>query len=105
MQEIEKSSEDMTVSLRRLGNSKAIIIPSSILKEMAITENTVLDMKQEGTSIVISKTGEKRADLVFPKIDLPEITESMRREFFESLVPVPQEEIEADERLKYILEK
>ena len=95
----------MTVSLRRLGNSKAIIIPSSILKDMAITDNSVLDLTQEGASIIISKTGEKRKNLVFPKIRLPEITEAMRKDFFASLIPISQDEIDADDRLKYILEK
>lgn len=95
----------MTVSLRKLGNSKAVIIPSSILKELGISENSVLDMSFDGEGITIRKTRDRRAEPVFPKVNLPDATLQRRQAFFESLTVMNESDVQADGRLRYILEK
>lgn len=74
----------MTVSLTTVGNSKAGIIPAKILKQF--------------------KSGVKR-DVVFPKVQIPEISEEEMREFMSSLYRIPEEDMASDERLQYILGK
>lgn len=74
----------MTVSLTTVGNSKAVIIPAKILKQ--------------------SKSSVKR-DVVFPKVQIPEISEEGMREFMNSLYRIPEEDMTSDERLQYILSK
>lgn len=74
----------MTVSLTTVGNSKAVIIPAKILKQ--------------------SKSSVKR-DVVFPNVQIPEISEGEMREFMSSLYRIPEEDMASDERLQYMLSK
>lgn len=96
----------MNISLTRVGNSRAIIIPAKILKQIKITDNSALEMTIDEMTHTISirKTGVKE-NPVFPKVKLPEISDEQMQQFMDSLYHIPQEEIDADERLKYILSK
>jgi len=95
----------MTIALTRIGNSKAVIIPAKILRKMNITENTVLELKESKDSIVISKTAAKKMDPVLPKVALPEILPEELEKFRNGLISFSKEEIAADERLSYILNR
>lgn len=96
----------MTVSLTTVGNSKAVIIPAKILKRLKITENSVLELVVDEKSGMVSlrKSGVKR-DVVFPKVQIPEISEGEMQEFMNTLFRVPEEDMASDERLQYILSK
>lgn len=45
----------MNASIKKIGNSKGIIIPSSILKVLHICESDQLDLRVENNQIVLSK--------------------------------------------------
>ena len=49
----------MEVKVQKWGNSNGIRIPSSILKELGITVNDILSLKQEDNRIVIEKKKKK----------------------------------------------
>ena len=49
----------MEAKVQKWGNSNGIRIPSNILKELGITVNDILSMKQEDNRIVIEKPKKK----------------------------------------------
>jgi antitoxin MazE len=49
----------MEAKVQKWGNSNGIRIPSSILKELGITVNDILSLKQEDNRIVIEKPKKK----------------------------------------------
>lgn len=94
----------MTCSLIRVGNSKAVVIPAKILRKLNISEDTDLSLNEESGVITISKAPVPVEKLRFPKVVLSarnEMVESM----FADLVTIPQEDIDRDERLAYILNR
>ena len=93
------------ITLTRIGNSKAVIIPAKILKSLKITENTILNLSDDNECITISKSGSVRPDPVLPKVKFPELTGQEIDSFMASLYNVPAEDIANDERLAYILNK
>ena len=88
-----------------MGNSRALIIPAKMLKALSITENSLLNVTEDGGRIVISKAGACRPVPVFPKVRVPELSEDKIETFLSSLYHVPVEDMENDERLGYILGK
>ena len=94
-----------TLTLTRVGNSRAVIIPAKILKALEITENTILTLSDGNGSITISKSGAVRPEPIFPKVRVPEPDEQEIESFMASLYKVPTEDIVNDERLAYILSK
>ena len=93
------------ITLTRVGNSRAVIIPAKLLKSLGITENTILTLSDDDKRITISKSGSVRPDPVFPKVMVPEPDEQEIESFIGSLYDVPAEDIANDERLAYILDK
>lgn len=93
------------ITLTRIGNSKAVIIPAKILKSLKITENTILNLSDDNECITISRSGSVRAEPIFPKVKLSEPTGQEIDAFMASLYAVPAEDIANDERLAYILNK
>lgn len=95
----------MPVSLVKVGNSNAIIIPSKILKQMNLRGNTKFELSLEADSTIMIKQLRSNSVPAFPKIDLPEVTKSDMRDFFEDLMVPDLVETKEDERLAYILER
>lgn len=91
-------------SLIKVGNSRAIIIPAKLIRQLNINENTILNLTTDSKkTICISKMGESENELVFPRIDLSKINKDALEEMMNGLVRFSAEEIDNDERLKYIL--
>lgn len=96
----------MTVSLTRVGNSRAVIIPAKILKQLNITDNSTLEMMLDEKSGVVSlKKSGVRQNIVFPAVDIPEPSNEHLQEFMSSLYIVPEDDVVSDDRLAYILGK
>lgn len=93
------------VSLVKVGNSNAIIIPSKILKQMNIKDNTRFELSLEEDMTLQIRKVQSADKLVFPKVHLPEISEEEMNSFLNDLTPVSREDIENDERLAYILSR
>ena len=49
----------MTVLVRQLGGSVAVMIPESVAREMKLTEGTVLEISAGGTRIVLRRQGRR----------------------------------------------
>jgi len=50
-----KGSGHMTTKLKKIGNSQGIIIPSSMLRYLNISEKEMLDIELKGDEIILSK--------------------------------------------------
>lgn len=50
-----KDGDDMNTQLKKIGNSKGVIIPAAILKMLDIKENEAFSVKVEGKKIVLSR--------------------------------------------------
>jgi antitoxin MazE len=50
----------MNTSLKKIGNSQGVILPSSFLKELNIDNNTPLEMELTDKGIIIQKRAEPR---------------------------------------------
>ncbi len=91
------------VSLVKVGNSQAFIIPSKILKKMNVRENSTFELSFGGNSILQIRKIDSEDKLVFPKVAVPELTEEEMDAFMDGLVSISAEEIGNDERMAYIL--
>ena len=49
----------MTVVVRQLGGSVAVVIPKSVAREMKLTEGTALEISAAGTRIVLRRQGRR----------------------------------------------
>lgn len=94
----------MESSLIRVGNSRAVIIPAKTLRKLNITDDTKLDLEEKSGTIVISKQPVALENLKFPKVNLSEYNEKVEA-LFSELITIPQEDIDNDERLAYILSR
>jgi len=45
----------LNTSIKKIGNSKGVIIPASILKVMGISENDSLELRVDNNQIILSK--------------------------------------------------
>jgi len=95
----------MSVSLVKVGNSNAIIIPSRILKQMNLKDNTKFELTLESDSLIQIRKVSSMLDPVFPKIELPKVTTKDMKTFFDDLMVIDSSERGEDERLAYILER
>ena len=93
----------MAHKLIPVGNSNAIIIPARIIKKHGFTSATEFDIVEVSDGIKLVPKRKTLDDLVFPKIKRSEL-EKIELPFLHS-VKITQEEIDADERLKYILSR
>jgi len=50
-----KDGDNMNTQIKKIGNSKGVIIPSAILKMLNIKESEELTIKVEGKDIILSK--------------------------------------------------
>jgi len=50
-----KVGDDMHTQIKKIGNSKGVIIPSGVLKALNIKESEELSLKVEGNEIILSK--------------------------------------------------
>jgi AbrB family looped-hinge helix DNA binding protein len=49
----------MTVTVKKVGGSVAVIIPKEVAKEMELVEGTALDISTSGGAIVMRKQGRR----------------------------------------------
>ena len=91
----------MSHTLIQIGNSKALIIPARIIKRRNYDSKTEFDIIEtnDGFRIVQKKSGIE--SLEFPKVVKPVISEKIKN--LRSVVKFTDDELEQDERLKYIL--
>jgi len=95
----------MPVSLIKVGNSNAIIIPSKILKQMNLKDSTKFELTLESDSLIQIRKVSSKSDPVFPKIEIPKVSTKEINEFFDGLMVIEPSESDRDERLAYILER
>lgn len=93
----------MSHTLIQVGNSKALIIPAKIIKKKNYDLNTEFDIieTKDGFNIVHKKNSID--SMKFPKVSKPKISKEINA--ISGVAEFTPEEIQADERLKYILEK
>ena len=53
----------MKIILQKWGNSDGIRIPSTILKSLNLRTNDILDIKEEGDKIILTKSKNKKISL------------------------------------------
>jgi len=95
----------VSVSLVKVGNSNAFIIPAKILKKMNLKNNSRFELSLEDDSSLRIRKISSRDEVVFPKVKIPAITEQEMEQLVEKLVVVDKERIKNDERLSYILSR
>lgn len=93
----------MAHKLIPVGNSNAIIIPARIIKKHGFTSATEFDIVEVSDGIKLVPKRKGLDDLVFPKVKRPELSEIVLD--LQNSVKISREEIDADERLKYILSR
>lgn len=93
------------VSLVKVGNSNAFIIPSRILKQMNLKENTKFELSLEVDSAIRIRKVSSKESPVFPKIRIPSVSDTEMQSFIEGLTQPSALELENDERMSYILGK
>ena len=97
------------VTLTRVGNSRAVIIPAKILKSLEITENTILTLSDDNERITISKSGAVRPEPIFPKVRVPEPDEQEDEQIildgYEDTADEAPDQIEESEAEKELFEK
>ena len=86
-----------------VGGSNAIIIPARIIKKHGFTSATEFDIIEVSDGIKIVPKRKTLDDLVFPKVKRSELEKIELN--FGPRIQISQEEIDADERLKYILSR
>jgi antitoxin component of MazEF toxin-antitoxin module len=93
----------MTHKLIPVGNSNAIIIPARIIKKHRFTSATEFDIIELNDGIKLVPKRKGLEDLVFPKIKKSEL--SKVKLDLGPRIAISQEEIQSDDRLKYILSR
>lgn len=93
----------MPVSLVKVGNSNAIIIPAKILRQMNIKETTRFELTLDESSTIHIRKMSSPADPVFPKVSVPQVTDERLMAFMNGLVNIDPAVVENDERAAYIL--
>lgn len=95
----------LTVSLVKVGNSRAIIIPAKVLRKLNVKEDSKFEFSFGDDSTILIRKKDDHPGLEFPAVELTAVSNEEIRSFREGLVPVTPEEIDNDERLAYILTK
>ena len=93
----------MAHKLIPVGNSNAIIIPARIIKKHHFTSTTEFDIVEVSDGIKLVPRPKGLDELQFPKVkrsDLSKIDLNLGPR-----ISISQEQMEADERLKYILSR
>lgn len=93
----------MSHTLVQIGNSKALIIPARIIKRRNYDNKTEFDIIEtnDGFRIVQKKSGIE--SLKFPKVATPALSEKIKN--LKKVAKFSADEIDQDERLKYILSR
>lgn len=93
----------MSHTLVQIGNSKAIIIPARMIKRRNYDCKTEFDIIETNDGFRIVHKQPSLESLEFPKAAKPAISAKIKR--LKGLAKFSADEIEQDERLKYILER
>ena len=93
----------MAHKLIPVGNSNAIIIPARIIKKHRFTSATEFDIVEVSDGIKLVPKVRALDELCFPKVKRPELSETVKA--LKGAVKFSQEELEQDDRLKYILSR
>ena len=100
---VQQLDLDMAHRFIQVGNSKALIIPAKIVKKRGYDLNTEFDIIETTDGFKIVQKAANLDSLVFPQVARPKISDKIKE--LTGVVHFEQEELEADERLKYILER
>lgn len=93
----------MAHTLIQVGNSKALIIPARLLKKRGYDSATEFDILETPDGFRIVRKAPVLEALAFPRVERPAL--SARVKGLRGLVSFTPEELEEDERLKYILSR
>ena len=93
----------MSHTLVQIGNSKAIIIPARMIKRRNYDSNTEFDIIETNDGFRIVHKHPSLESLKFPKAENPMISSKIKG--LKGVAKFSADEIEQDERLKYILER
>lgn len=93
----------MSHTLIQIGNSKALIIPARIVKRRKYDSKTEFDIIETAEGLRIVSKPQTLESLEFPKAQKPEISSKIRT--LRNTVQLSADELEQDDRLKYILSR
>ena len=93
----------MSHTLVQIGNSKAIIIPARMIKRRNYDGKTEFDIIETNDGFRIVHKQPSLESLEFPKAEKPMISSKIKG--LKGVAKFRADEIEQDERLKYILER
>lgn len=91
----------MAHTLIQVGNSNAIIIPAKLIKKRKYTNKTEFDIIEVSDGIKLVHKKNSLEQIQFPSVPRPSISDSIRA--ITGVVKFSKQDIENDERLKYIL--
>lgn len=93
----------MSHTLVQIGNSKAIIIPARMIKRRNYDSKTEFEIIETNDGFRIVHKQPSHESLKFPKATKPAISAKIKG--LNGVAKFSADEIEQDERLKYILEQ
>ena len=94
---------DMSHKLIQVGNSKALVIPARLLRNKGYDSHTEFDIIETADGFKVVRLMPSLDGLVFPKVPKPAISENIKA--ICKAVSFEPEDINSDERLKYILDR
>lgn len=94
---------DMAHTLIQIGNSKALIIPAKIIRKKSYDNKTEFNIIETNNGFRIEEKHPALESLDFPKASRPALSATLKR--ISGIARFSQEEIEHDDKLKYILSR
>ena len=86
----------------QVGNSKALIIPAKIVRKKGFNSHTRFDIIETEAGFNVVALPSSIDQMEFPRVEKPVVSEKVKS--LTGLVKFSSEEIEADDRLKHLLQ-
>lgn len=93
----------MAHTLIQIGNSKALIIPAKIIRKKSYDSKTEFNIIETNDGFRIVEKHPSLESLDFPKASKPAMSATLKR--ISGIAKFTQEEIDQDDKLKYILSR
>lgn len=100
---VQVNETGMAHKFIQVGNSKALIIPARMVRKKGYDAHTEFDIIETADGFKVVQIMPSLEALVFPKTEKPAVSAKVKG--LSGVVSFTPEEVRADERLKYILER